>query len=183
MLGPPYVIQHPGGLFDPDATEVAGTDGLVECRPQRTVQCIVCSHDPQGLLKPNGAFQHVALSAVADHQRRRRHEERLEELSQGLRRPPAVPAGTPPTVASPQQRWYDWCRVCQLDQNGEIHARARCHEFNQFQLADHLTTPSHRRRASITDPRLVIFMTRRNLTAHVLQPPLAPAPVAQTTPN
>ena len=82
---PTYIIHHPTGLFDPGAREVAGTDGLVEGRPQQTVQCIVCSHDPQGQLKPNGAFQYISLSAIADHQRSRRHGERLEELTQGSR--------------------------------------------------------------------------------------------------
>ena len=151
-----YIIHHPAGLFDPGAIEVAGTGGLVESRQQHTVQCIVCSHDPQGQLKPNGALQYISSGALADHQRSRRHLERLGELAQGARQPPAVPAGTPPAIASPQPRWYYRCRVCQLDQNGEVHVRARCHEFNQFQLADHLTTRNHRRRASTADPRLAI---------------------------
>ena len=69
---PTYIIHHPTGLFDPGAREVAGTDGLVEGR-QQTVQCVVCSHDPQGQLKPNGAFQYISLSAIGDHQRSRRH--------------------------------------------------------------------------------------------------------------
>ena len=173
-----YIIHHPAGLFDPGAIEVAGTGGLVESRQQHTVQCIACSHDPQGQLKPTGAFQHISSGALADHQRSRRHLERLEELARGERQPPAVPVGTPPVIPSPQPRWYYRCRVCQLDQKGEVHERARCHEFNQYQLADHLTTRNHLRRASTADPRLAIFMMKQNLTAHVIQPRLAPAPVA-----
>ena len=151
---PTYIIHHPTGLFNPDSREVAGTDGLVEARLQQTVQCVVCSHDRHGQLKPNGAFQYISTNAISGHQRSRRHGERVEELAQGSRQSPAVPEGTPPAIASPQPRWHYRCLVCQLDQTGSVHVRDRCHEFYQFQLADHLTTANHRRRATITDPRL-----------------------------